>query len=226
MSDGAIALAVMCVLAAVGIYYYYRHHNELTTTTLIPSSPQLQDPRLRGDPRGEWGHQLDPWDPRTGPWSPFVGGPRPSMQPRQTNLSQRGLAQSGVDPDRIAEAEREAWYASDASTDAFASDPAMASGRADDATFGGAAEGMDYSRYTTDQVVDPRMRENHRKWVEEMGPWSGSTRNIDNLDEAMEASSHFLGLRRPQMVPVDNPTQVTELGPEHYAGNAKFNFRG
>lgn len=140
-------------------------------------------------------------------------------------MSQHGLAYSGVPPDRIAEAEREAWYTSDATIETFATDPATASHSADPAS-GGDPGGMDYARYTTDLVVDPRMRENHRKWIEELGPWAGGLRSIDTMDEAMEATTAFTGLQRPQGVAVHNPTQVTELGPEIFASNHKFRFNG
>jgi molecular chaperone Hsp33 len=44
--------------------------------------------------------------------------------------------------------------------------------------------------------------------------------------EAMEASTHFQGLRRPQAIVQHNPHQVTENDTNTFASNAKFNFKG
>jgi hypothetical protein len=232
MSGNAIALAAICVLVVVVIYQYSNNNNNNGGNGLAATMPPAaagaayQDPRLQGDPRGQWGPRNDPWDPHTGPWSSFAANQQQRTWPN-SKMSQRGLAQSGVDRDRIADAEREAWYSSGADVETFATDPSSGNYSADPSSSGDPS-GMDYARYTTDSIVDPRMRENHRKWVEEMGPWSGSLRpnDVDDMNEALEASTHFSGLRRPQQVPVDNPTQVTELGPEHYSGNGKFRFNG
>jgi hypothetical protein len=112
------------------------------------------------------------------------------------------------------EAERAAWLASGGD------------GAFDSAS--GAPPGGEYSEVVArDLVVDERMRENHRRWVAEMKPWSGTSTTVDDLNEALEASTHFVGLRRPQGgVPVENPLQLTEQGPETFARNARFNFRG
>ena len=219
-----IAAAVIVVLAIVAIYFWNKQStsNSAAVTAASPVNANTASaPTPSPSPNPGPQHKKWPF-----PWNPH--GPRPTPPPRQwpnSNLSQRGLSQSGVDRDRIADAEREAWYAADADVEKFATDPAAASHTAD-SVIGGDSGGLDYVRYTTDMIVDPRMQENHRKWVEEMGPWSGALRNVDNLDEALESSTHFTGLQRPQAVPVYNPTQVTELGPEIFAGNHKFRFNG
>jgi hypothetical protein len=84
---------------------------------------------------------------------------------------------------------------------------------------------MDFNSYITDQVADPKVRENHKKWVNEIKPWAGTaTRTNDDMREAMEASVHFVGLRRPQAVKQYNPHQVTEVDESTFTGNKKFNF--
>jgi hypothetical protein len=88
------------------------------------------------------------------------------------------------------------------------------------------AEGPDYSGYLTDLVTDPRTRETHQQWVEEMKPWSGTAITIDDMDEAMEASTDFIGLRRPQAAPQYNPYFVTEKDPNTFGKNPRFAFQG
>lgn len=86
-------------------------------------------------------------------------------------------------------------------------------------------DNMNFSEYLTNQVTDPTVRENHKKWVKDIGPWSGiAARNMDNMDEALEASVNFMGLRRPQAVKQYNQHQVTELDESSFSGNKKFVF--
>lgn len=86
-------------------------------------------------------------------------------------------------------------------------------------------DNMNFSEYLTNQVADPTVRENHKKWVKDIGPWSGTAaRNMDNMDEALEASVNFMGLRRPQAVKQFNQHQVTELDESSFSNNKKFVF--
>ena len=59
-----------------------------------------------------------------------------------------------------------------------------------------------------------------------MKPWSGAAMIVDNMDEAMEAGTDFIGLRRPQAIVQHNPLQLTERDTYTYASNPKFNFKG
>jgi hypothetical protein len=83
---------------------------------------------------------------------------------------------------------------------------------------------LNYQEVVTDLAVDPRTRESHMKWVQEMEPWSGTAKSVDNLD--METTLNFQGLRRPQAVVQNNPMMLTEITTEDLAVNPKFNFRG
>lgn len=85
---------------------------------------------------------------------------------------------------------------------------------------------VDYASQLTDLITDDRIRSNHEKWVNEMKPWSGSPMSVDNMDEAMEATTDFIGLRRPQAVTQCDPFFITERHTDTFAGNAKFNFKG
>jgi len=91
---------------------------------------------------------------------------------------------------------------------------------------GNGSGGMDYNTYIADLVVDPRTRDNHHRWVEEMRPWSGTAAMVDDMDEAMEATTHFTGLRRPQPIAIHNPLQLTERDTSTFISNARFNFKG
>ena len=130
-------------------------------------------------------------------------------------------------PDRIANAEREQWFAAtDAdSSNSFNTELAqeLHSGTVQ---FNSAQPGIDYPSYITDLIADPRTRENHEQWAREMKPWSGSTNVVDDMHEALEAGIDFIGLRRPQAVAQYNPYQVTELDASNLIANPKFNFRG
>lgn len=138
-------------------------------------------------------------------------------------------AGADIKPEMIAAAERDMWYSVD-----YTSPPAKGFNpeRAYDGFKTGGpdedegAPAIDYGSYVVDLVVDPRTRENHQRWVEEMKPWSGVAMTVDDLEEAMEASTDFQGLRRPQAIVQYNPTQLTERDTATFAVNNKFNFKG
>jgi len=86
---------------------------------------------------------------------------------------------------------------------------------------------IDYNTQVTDLVADDRMREGQEKWYKEMKPWSAVAMTVDNLDEAMEASTNFIGLRRPQPVLQSNDDsdwQRTERDTSTFINNPKFIF--
>lgn len=139
-------------------------------------------------------------------------------------------------PERIAEAERESWFAADGEPCARAPTPdapetlneGMAVAGVTDTSpiHPGGAPGMDYNGYIADLISDPRTRDNHEQWVKEMGPWSGGPMIVDTMDEAMEATTDFIGLRRPQPVAQYNPLQLTERDTWTFIGNHSFRFNG
>jgi hypothetical protein len=141
--------------------------------------------------------------------------------------------QSGasVTPDMIAEAERDEWYAATPADNAgqmntdLIQDPGSSSDPQREG-FHCANNNLDYGAYVTDLIVDPRTKDNHRRWVEEMQPWSGTAMTVDDLEEAQEADLDFIGLRRPQPVAQYNPMQLTEVTTMNLIGNKKFNFQG
>jgi hypothetical protein len=130
-------------------------------------------------------------------------------------------------PERVAEAEREQWYASSEADRPGAFDTELAQNISSDTLqYHSEQPAIDYSGYIADLVIDPRTRENHSRWAKEMEPWAGTAKTVDNLDEALEASTHFVGLRRPQAIAQSNPLQLTEKDGSTFADNPKFNFRG
>ncbi len=156
---------------------------------------------------------------------------QPPLWEQPHGLDRYHRSGASIKPEMIAAAERDAWFTADSPeagdvTEGF--DPnntGMAAPTAVSALPAPNA-GSDYGGYIADLIIDPRTRENHSQWVSEMGPWSGGPLIVDNMDEALEADIHFVGLRRPQAVAVYNPTQQTELGPMNLISNPRFDFRG
>ena len=134
-----------------------------------------------------------------------------------------------IKPEQIAEAEQEQWYAMTGASHTGDFDTEMSGDMAADTMqYHSVQPGGDYDGYITDLIVDARTKENHALWAKEMKPWSGSGASMraDEMDEAMEASTPFVGMRRPQPVAQFNPLQITERDASTFAGNPKYNFRG
>jgi len=141
--------------------------------------------------------------------------------------------QSGatIKPEEIAEAERDEWYAASSSENAGQANTALiqdsrGSNDPQAEAFHCANNNLDYGAYVTDLIIDPRTKDNHRRWVEEMAPWSGTSMTVDDMDEAMEATTDFIGLRRPQPVAQYNPMMLTERDTWTFIENNRFNFKG
>uniref|UniRef100_A0A6C0I336 Uncharacterized protein n=1 Tax=viral metagenome TaxID=1070528 RepID=A0A6C0I336_9ZZZZ len=119
---------------------------------------------------------------------------------------------------RIATAEQEMFMADRLSNGETGIDPSLGSG-------GDYGPKGDYESYVTSLVADERLQENHRKWVHEMLPWSGTARNVDNIDEAMSNSIDFRGLRRPQaIVQGSDALFKTEIDATNLIDNKPFRF--
>lgn len=130
-------------------------------------------------------------------------------------------------PEHFAEAEREQWFAAtEADRSGSFNTELSQDAQTDTMQYHTAQPGIDYSGYITDLVVDPRTRDNHQRWAEEMKPWSGTAMMVDDMSEALEATTHFTGLRRPQAIVQHNPLQLTENDTHTFSSNAKFNFKG
>jgi len=130
-----------------------------------------------------------------------------------------------VTPENIAEAEREQWYSALGADQSGQFNTELAhEGFTDTMQYHAAAPAIDYGSYITDLVVDPRTRDNHDRWVEEMKPWSGVAMKVDTLD--IEPTLDFQGLRRPQAVVQHNPLMLTEADTYTLSGNRPFNFMG
>lgn len=150
---------------------------------------------------------------------PHHGYNQPPLWRQPHGLDRYHRSGASLKPHDISVAERAAWYGYGAA-ETFDAEKPHAPQPVD------SGPGMDYGSFVADLIVEPRIRENHRKWAAEMKPWSGALRNVDDHEEAMEATSHFVGLRRSQPVAQYNPHQLTERDTYTFAGNHKFNFRG
>lgn len=236
-----IAAAAAALIATI---WYFTKNSGAQSPPVIPAQPIYPNNLARAPaPTGArqaarqaaWqaARQTAPTPPAPVTPAPKDPFPRVLREWPNSNMSQRGLEAAGVDHYRIAEAEREAWEplaGGYSAADGHFLPPAssdMSGGISSGFVSGDTHRdncGNEYSSFITDAMVDPRMADNHRKWVEELGPWSGGVHSVDNLDEALEQSASFVGLRRPHAVPVDNPTQVTELGPENFGHHHKWHF--
>lgn len=161
-----------------------------------------------------------------GPPIPAPGLRKPAAAPAPPAAKAGPEATPEATPEQAAEAERELWYAASEADAAGGFDSALAQdAQADPFQYHAAAPSIDYGDYTKSLIIDERMAQNHAAWVKEMKPFSGVAMRVDDLDEASEASTEFLGLRRPQPVAVNNPLQLTERDESTYAKNPSFRFR-
>ena len=136
--------------------------------------------------------------------------------------------QSGVtiDPEQAAAADQELWVSNLDSSSVAPYNTEHAFDSSHDATGYHESAPLDYNTHITENVLDAHAVSNHHKWASSMMPWAGTSMSPDTLDEALEASTHFVGLRRPQAIAQHNSLQVTERDMYTFLGNAKFNFLG
>lgn len=177
------------------------------------------------------GHSLPPWQipgeieryyQSKMPWKkPGEPWQRPGEEPAR--FHQAGVT---VQPEQAAAAEQEAWTAALESSSAAPYNTENAYDSYSDATACHESAPLDYNTHITETVLDKHAVENHNKWANSMMPWAGTSTSPDTLDEAMEASIDFIGLRRPQPIVQHNALQVTERDMYTLLGNAKFNFLG
>jgi hypothetical protein len=119
---------------------------------------------------------------------------------------------------RIATAEQEMFMADRLSNGETGIDSSLGSG-------GDFGPKGDYESYVKSLVADERLQENHRKWVSEMMPWSGTAKMVDTIDEAMSNSLSFVGLRRPQaIVQGSDALFKTEIDATNLIDNKPFRF--
>jgi hypothetical protein len=178
------------------------------------------------------------YDPGDGPYNPYTvlnkqldavrgirndGYNQPSLLNHPRGLDRYHRAGANLTPEMVAEAEREQWFAANGGREGFNPEPSDDPG-ADMMQYHAAAPDIDYNTYVTDLIADPRLRENQRRWVEEMKPWAGTAMTVDNLD--LEPYVDFTGLRRPQAVVQFNPLQLTEVDASDLSVNAPFRFKG
>lgn len=144
--------------------------------------------------------------------------PHPLDRPVQ---SRNGVYMS---PERLAHAEQQAW--APYSADAVAHyDVRKGSYPGTDLVqqLGHYGE-SDWGQQLTDIALDKRTKEQHRQWVNEVGPFSQGAFSVDNLDEAVAMSSHRQGIRAFQaLTPAQSSCtlQVTELDADAHAKHFK-----
>ncbi len=88
------------------------------------------------------------------------------------------------------------------------------------------APGLSYKDYVTSMAVDNQVIANHSQFVtDRLGNVNqnilGTTRNLGDCEFQMQP---WVGLRRPEAVPVCNPTQVPDLDYDWFAQKPKFTW--
>jgi hypothetical protein len=216
-STDLLLVAVLVVLVAVVIYQARRQRDGFRN---VPDPYALENDRI-DEIRGirSDGYDQPALYNRPGGIEQYLKSSGP-VRPEEIAAAARVNLRTGteVTPERISAAEREDWYAAGIGPD----DPAAAQSATEN--FTGDTPAGDYGGYISDLMLDPQLRESHKKWVNEILPFSGTAMAVDGLD--MEPTIDFIGLRRPQPVAVHNPLQLTEIGSDDLSGNKPFNFQG
>ncbi len=153
-----------------------------------------------------------------------------NQPPHMTINSMDRYFRSGANlsPEDIAEAERESWFTATQSdcTAGYNTEEGFDPG-SDTMQYYNKAPAIDWNTYAVDLIVDPRMRENHRRWVKEMQPWSGVSKKVDTLE--VENYTDRTGIRSFSWQPPaqHNPLQLTEVDSHDFArGFKSFRFNG
>ena len=136
-------------------------------------------------------------------------------------------SQAMITPEEMMSAERAMWVqAADQDRTAPYNVERMSEPADDTMQAHSTAPALNYQDMITDLVVDPRTRENHGLWVNEMKGWSGTTTmKVDTFEP--ELYLNWQGLRMPQAgVGQYNPMQLTEVDDSMLARNHRFNFQG
>jgi len=151
-----------------------------------------------------------------------------SLPPWQVPGALERYHQSGatVRPEDITAADQAQWFSSLESGSIGQYNTERAFDSSNDAVGYHESSPIEYNDMITATVLDPRAVENHAKWAESMIPWAGVSTSPDTLDEVLEATTNFTGLRRPQPIAQYNALQVTERDTQTFLGNHKFNFQG
>ena len=85
----------------------------------------------------------------------------------------------------------------------------------DNSTFAYGSKDADFSDYIKGQAIDKEVIDNHRKYMSEKKYSQGSIRFAPDMNESYNPIP-WIGLRRPQAVPVGNPDQVPDVDKTYY----------
>ena len=131
-------------------------------------------------------------------------------------------------PSKIAGAEQQAWAPYTPDTPG-GYDPTHGSYPGTDLTQQlGCHQVGDWGEQLTSLAIDPRTRENHRQWANEVAPFSQGAFTVDNHDEAVVMSQPRVGITAFRaLTPAQGPAtlHLTEIDPTHHAEHfKKFQF--
>ena len=220
----AIGILVVFVLALTVLYYMRgsveAEFSELTSSGDAPSCPSIA---AMADSQRAW--QNDHLACRAGVRNDTAGyGSQRTPHPHSVQTRNGPY----LSAQKVAGAEQQAWapYTPDA---VVHFDPSKGSyAGADASQHVGQSQTGDWNEELSNLASDPRTRENHRQWANEVGPFSQGAMTVDNLDEAMVMSQHRQGITAFRaLAPAQGPgtLQLTEIDPTHHADHfSKFYF--
>lgn len=90
------------------------------------------------------------------------------------------------------------------------------------------APGIDFKDWVTAQAVDAQVIKNHSDFTKDRS--AGGTQNMTGRTYAPRAEieteqTDWIGLRRPEAVPIGNPTQVADINYNKFAKSPTFTWR-
>jgi hypothetical protein len=106
----------------------------------------------------------------------------------------------------------------------FSGDAVTASDSSTDSSVYGTGS---YSDWVKAQAVDPQVMQNHSDFIKDMKASSG---NVTGRTYTPQGESDgyndipWVGLRKPQNVPVGNPTQLSEFNNTNYTNSPTFTW--
>lgn len=128
-------------------------------------------------------------------------------------------------PDDLTQAQRNAWFEITSNGENSQFNPECP----DTQHMSGSS--LNYQDALVDLVADPRMRQQHSNWSNEVAPKSQTAMRVDDMDEASAMSSYnghgLYTFRHAAPCQSDNKLFVTEEDPESFAKHTtKFTFGG
>lgn len=223
-----IAVAILLIIVIGGAVAYMWKSSEVSEGLQAGGAAAAAQPTMRDLAAAERAWQINHLDKRTGVRNDSAGygsqrTPHPLAVGAESARGGRYLA-----PAKVLAAEQQAWAPYNPESSGGYDVKAGKNPGTDLTQNLGNNQVGDWSDQLSTLAVDPRTQENHRKWANEVGPFSQGAMTVDNLDEAMVMSQSRQGITAFRALPVPQGSgllHVTEIDPTHHADHfSKFHF--